>query len=111
MTHEEATDYIVWATGTSATIRYSAALKQYVLSKIRYCLPYFISLMLNEINKRTERIKNLQLQPNDIDEAFNEVVKNNDHFNDWKSRLFDYFSWPDAEFVHEVLICIAHECY
>lgn len=108
LTNIEAMDYIRWATGNKATIRYTEALMQHLLSKIRYCLPYFINLMLNEINSRARKNNNPAITINDIDSAFDEVVKNSDHFKDWKSRLFDYMPLPDAEFVNEVLIYIAH---
>jgi len=108
LTNEEAIEYIRWATGNNATIRYTEALMQHLLSKIRYCLPYFINLMLNEINSKARKNNNPAITINDIDNAFDEVVKNSDHFKDWKSRLFDYMPLPDAEFVNEVLIIIAH---
>lgn len=108
LSNEEAIEYIRWATGNSATIRYTEALMRHLLSKIRYCLPYFINLMLHEINCKALKNKNPAITINDIENAFDEVVKNSDHFKDWKSRLFDYMPLPDAEFVNEVLIFIAH---
>ncbi|WP_143774486.1 hypothetical protein [Niastella vici] len=109
LTNEEAIDYILWATGNKATIRYTEVLMQYLLSKIQYCLPYFINLMLDEINSKARKNHNPAITVNDIDRAFDEVVKNSDHFKDWKSRLFDYMPLADAEFVNEVLIFIAHK--
>ena len=109
LTNREAIEYIRWATGNNATIRYTEALMRYLLSKIRYCLPYFINLMLNEINSKALKDNNRAITINEIDSAFDEVVKNSDHFKDWKSRLFDYMPLPDAEFVNEVLIFIAHK--
>ena len=81
---------------------------QHLLSKVRYCLPYFINLMLNEINSKARKNNKPAIAITDINNAFEEVVKNSDHFKDWKSRLFDYMPLPDAEFVNEVLIYIAH---
>ena len=108
LTNGEAIKYVRWATGNNATIRYTEALMQHLLSKINYCLPYFINLMLNEINSKARKDNNAVITINDIDKAFDEVVKNSDHFKDWKSRLFDYMPLPDANFVNEVLIFIAH---
>jgi len=109
LTNEEAIDYIRWATGNNATIRYTEKLIQHLLSKIRYSLPYFINLMLHEINSKARKDSNPAITINDIDKAFEEVVKNSDHFKDWKSRLFDYMPLPDASFLNEVLIYIAHK--
>ena len=109
LTKEEAIEYVRWATGNKATIQYSEALMQHLLSKIRHYLPYFINLMLHEINRKARKDKNSAITINDIDSAFDEVVKNSDHFKDWKSRLFDYMPLTDAEFVNEILIFIAHK--
>jgi hypothetical protein len=108
LTNEEATAYVRWATGNKATIQYTEVLMQHLLTKVRYNLPYFINLMLHEINRNARKNKNSAITINDIDNAFEAVVKNSDHFKDWKSRLFDYMPSPDAKFVNEVLIYIAH---
>jgi hypothetical protein len=109
LTETEAINYINWATGNKATIQYTEMLKLHLLSKIRYCLPYFINLMLHEINNKALKVNNPIITITDIDSAFDTVVKNSDHFKDWKSRLFDYMPLPDAEFVNEILIHIAHK--
>lgn len=105
----KALDYIDWAT-KKATIKYDENLKNYLLEKIQhYYTPYFINLMLDEIDKigrkgNIQDIKNL-----DIDNAFNKVVKNNEHFADWKNRLSEYLPQNDFNFVNEILIHIAHK--
>lgn len=104
----EAMRYIQWAT-SYATIPYDEELCSYLLSKVRYYLPYFINLMLDEIDKKAHRANKRTITAADIDAAFDDVVENNDHFSDWKSRLFDYMSAEDAEFLNDVLIYIAHE--
>lgn len=109
LTTHEAIDYIRWATGNKATIQYTQELMEHLLLKIKYCLPYFINLMLHEINSKARKERIIEISINNIDDAFNSVVKNSDHFKDWKSRLFDYMPFLDAEFVNEILIYIAHK--
>jgi uncharacterized protein len=107
LTDDEAVDYIEWAT-KDATIKYEGELKSYFLSKINYFIPYFMNLMLDEVNKQARKIRNPTITRLDIDAAFDKVVKNSDHFNDWKSRIFDYYPAIEADFLNEVLIFIAH---
>ncbi|HEY4195883.1 MAG TPA: AAA-like domain-containing protein [Mucilaginibacter sp.] len=108
LTKQEADKYISWATDNNATIQYDEELQTYLLSKIQYYLPYFINLMLDEINKKARKDNVAGISKKDIDAAFEKIVKNNDHFKDWKNRLFDYMPMPDALFLNEVLIYIAH---
>jgi uncharacterized protein len=108
LTFEEAQNYVDWAT-IEATIQYNELLKNHLLSKINYFIPYFINLMLNEINRVGRKTNNPTITPLIIDAAFNEIVKNSDHFTEWKSRIFDYFSVEDADFMNEVLVFLAHK--
>lgn len=101
--------YIDWAT-EEATIIYDEKLKTYVLQKIQhYYTPYFINLMLDEIDKigRKENKRNITYE--DIDTAFKKVVINNEHFADWKNRLSEYLPKNDFAFVNKVLIHLAHK--
>jgi hypothetical protein len=84
-------------------------MKNYLLQKIQhYFTPYFINLMLEEINKIARKRNNSTFAEQDIDEAFLNVEKSNEHFADWKSRLEDYMPKGDFVFVNEILIHIAH---
>lgn len=107
LTLNEATHYITWAT-EDASIQYDEPLLQYLLLKINHFIPYFINLMLDEIDKSARKTAQFNLNETTIDTAFDSIVKNNDHFKDWKNRLFDYFSPADSAFLHNVLIYIAH---
>jgi len=105
----QALDYIGWAT-QKATIKYSDKLKTYLLETIQhYYTPYFINLMLDEIDRKGRKDNIPNITNSDIDIAFNKVIKNNDHFADWKSRLKDYMPKDDFDFVNEILIHIAHK--
>lgn len=98
----EAADYIQWAT-KDATIQYSPALAKRLLDKIRYYVPYFINLMLDEINRTARKKGTPKINKTDIEAAFEKVIASNDHFADWKSRLFEYMPAQDALFLNDVL--------
>jgi len=101
--------YIDWAT-KKATIAYNDNLKTYLLHKIQhYYTPYFINLMLDEIDKVARKDNKQNITKTDIDIAFNKVVKNNEHFADWKNRLSEYLPKNDFALVNNILIHIAHK--
>lgn len=105
----QALHYIDWATKESS-IKFNDKLKNYLLQKIQhYYTPYFINLMLDEIDKIGRKVNNANIAGPDIDTAFNKVVKNNEHFADWKNRLSEYLPKIDFDFVNEILIHIAHK--
>ena len=104
---EESRRYITWVTH-EATIQYDEELKEYLLNKIVYQLPYFINLMLDEINTKAQKVKNVNISTDDIDKAYEAVTKQSDHFVEWKNRLVQYFPKDESEFMNAVLIHIAH---
>ncbi len=106
----EASEYIDWAT-KNATVQYDHTLKEYLLSKISYFLPYFINLMLDEIDKAAIKTQDPIITIENIDNAFESIVKHSDHFKDWKIRLTDYFTKDQAKFMNEILAYISHKEY
>ncbi len=108
MNRAEALKYVSWATN-GATVQYDAALAEHLLDQIQHFIPYFINLMLDEINKAAKKIQNPAIEKAKIDAAFEAIVKNSDHFKEWKNRLTDYFEPAQKAFLNESLIFIAHE--
>ncbi|GAB6013296.1 hypothetical protein [Viscerimonas tarda] len=104
----EAYGYIDWATA-DATVTYTTELKQYLLGKIQYFAPYFINLLLDEINKQARKANNPEIRMEHIDTAFDTIVKTSAYFMDWKKRLQDYMPKADFDFVNEILIHTAHK--
>lgn len=103
----EVDDYIDWTTN-AATVKYNDKMKGYLKSKVQYFVPYFINLMLDEINKIAFKNRNHILTEEIIDIAFNNIVRNSGYFEDWKKRLADYMPSSDFKFVNEILKHIAH---
>lgn len=104
----EAKDYIQWAT-ESATVKYDDNIREYLLDKIQYFIPYFISLMLDQINRMAKASGNPVITTEIIDAAFDAVIKNNENFTEWSNRLSVYFPKTEATFLHEVLAQIAQK--
>jgi len=108
LTREEAKQYITWAT-PEATVQYDPSLVEYLLDRVGHYIPFFINLMLDEINKAALKTNNPLISTADIDAAAAAIVKNSDHFKEWKNRLNDYFASTEKTFLQEILVCIAHE--
>lgn len=107
MDMDETRDYIQWAT-QGATVQYPEELVLYINKKVNYNVPYFLNLMLDEIDRRAKKAKNSKITQADVDQAFDLIVKNSEHFRDWKLRLSNYLPQADYKFCNEVLIHMAH---
>lgn len=105
---EEAKTYIAWAT-QDATVQYDAELTEHLLNQVGHFIPYFINLMLDDVNKTARKRNDSAIATADIHSAFGTIAKNNDHFKEWKNRLSDYFSPTEQAYLREVLTCTAHE--
>ncbi|MEA3445906.1 MAG: AAA-like domain-containing protein [Bacteroidota bacterium] len=105
---EHAKHYIGHVT-KNATVKYPYSLSKYLITKISYPIPYFINLILEEVNKKAKRNNTRIISEKDIDIAFDKVVKDSSYFKDWKHRLFDYFTLNEALFLNEILLFIAHK--
>lgn len=107
LTHAEAVDYIAWAT-QGATVQYDAALVTCLLDKVNHYIPYFLNLLLDEVNRMARSTSTPHVTNDDIETAFWAVVKNHKNFEDWKNRLFAYFPEQEADFLNEILTFTAH---
>ena len=106
---ESAKEFIEWAT-LNASIQYDKELTNYLLQKIQhYYTPYFINLMLDEIDKQARATANKSISKIDIDNAFDKVIINNKNFADWKNRLSVYLPKDEFLFLNEILTHIAHK--
>jgi hypothetical protein len=108
LSEKEACKYIDWATN-GASVAYTANLKQYLLNKINYYVPFFINLLLDEINKQAKKTYNPTITNKCIDIAFDIVIERSDYFDDWKNRLQKFMPQKDFNFVNEILIHAAHK--
>lgn len=103
---KEATQLIKQLT-ENATIQYSDENTSYLISKIEYLLPYFVQLMLTEINQISFMNEITDIDKELIDKAFENVAKNTASFDDWVKRLKDYQK-ENFGFVNTILTFCAH---
>jgi len=108
LTHEAAVEYVKWATDNSSLF-FDPALIEYLLGKIHYYVPYFINLMLNDINSQARSINDPEITEQQIDNAFETIVTQDYYFHDWEDRLKQYMTKADFNFVNELLIHTAHK--
>ncbi|WP_428069730.1 AAA-like domain-containing protein [Chryseobacterium gambrini] len=104
----EVLDYISTVT-KNASVQYDEEKILHIKNKIQYFVPYFINLMLDEIDKAAIKRNDPKITIEHIDEAFNAIIKNNDNFSDWKKRLTDYLPKEDFSFINEILTHISHK--
>ena len=100
-------NYIEWAM-KGASISFQEGAVSYLKYKIQYLVPYFINLMLDEIDKAAMKKEQIIITDKEVDDAFEKIVKNNTYFIDWKRRLKDYLEPNHFKFVNQVLTHIAH---
>ena len=106
-TKKQAIAYIHHVT-KDATITYSANLAGYILDKVSYLIPYFINLILREVDLYLYK-NNLKTPTKKIiNTAFDIIVKENKYFDDWKDRLIEYYPDNEARFMNEILVYLAH---
>ncbi len=81
-------DYLV----KDATIQIDIEIRKYLLQKIGHHIPYYIQVILEECDDLLYDEERPKLTIADIDKAYKQLLKKNEKFNDWDSRLSRYFS-------------------
>ena len=101
-------NYIEW-TMENVSFSFQEGVISYLKNRIKYLVPYFINLMLDEIDKAAMKKRQTIITTKEVDEAFDIIVKNNAYFIDWKQRLKDYLKPNHFKFVNTILIHISHK--
>ena len=85
-----------------ATIQLSQEIQEFLLNKIGNYIPYYIQLLIEECDEMLYHEKRTVLTQKDVVQGYNNLLKKNDKFEDWDSRLTEYFKelYP---FLHNVL--------
>lgn len=73
-----------------ATIQLSNKMVEYLKERIEYLLPYYIQLMIEEIDLIACGNRQPTIVRKTIDLAFDRVLKKRSNFEDWLERLKDY---------------------
>jgi hypothetical protein len=74
-----------------ATMQISPETRTYLLNKIGYFIPFYIQLLIEECDTILYNDQRFELQPNDIDLAYKQLLKKHKNFEDWDGRLSKYF--------------------
>ena len=82
----------------------------YILKKIDILIPYFIQLIIEESDTILHKQNRTEVQKEDIDRAFDNIVKHDENLQDWESRLKPpYLNKNAYGFCKEVLTICAFE--
>lgn len=93
---------------SEATISFSDDSRQYMKNKIAYLLPYYIQLMLEEIDLVAYNEENADITRQTIDSAFDNVLGKSPNFEDWLVRLKQY-QHEHFPFINDILKTCAHK--
>ena len=83
---------------------------QHINIKLKHLVPYFIQLIIEECDKLLHSETRTELTKNDINNAFETIVKTEKNLNDWEDRLRpDYLTKEAFRFCREILTVVAHD--
>lgn len=101
LTSDEADKLIAQITA-GATIQLSAGTVDYLKTKINHLLPYYLQLMIEQVDLIGRQKQQPDITDDVIDEAFEQVIQENKNFDDWLIRLKDYHK-DVFPFINELL--------
>ena len=83
---------------------------KHINNKLKHLIPYFIQLIIEECDRLLFDEYRKNLTKNDIDKAFDIIVKTEKNLNDWENRLRpDYLTKEAFEFCRKILTVVAHD--
>jgi len=101
LTSDEADQLIAQIT-KGATIQLPPGVIGHLKTKINHLLPYYIQLMVEQIDLIARQKQQPSIITDIIDEAFEQVIHENKNFDDWLIRLKDYHK-DVFPFINEIL--------
>lgn len=105
---EEGKNFIQFIT-KSSSITISDETSELLLNRIGYLIPYFIQKMVEECNKILHRKTQPKLTQEEIEQAFNNLLKYDENLKDWESRLKEpYLAKKASTFCKEILTTVSH---
>ena len=81
----------------------------YVLDKIKWLIPFYIQLIVQELNRITEQNGIGEIDEKLIDGAFNRILEQRNHFEHWNTRLRKAYKAEDYTFAVSILNLISNE--
>ncbi|TAD83348.1 MAG: hypothetical protein EAY75_14975 [Bacteroidetes bacterium] len=105
---EEVGEFISFLT-ENASMQINASSTAHIIVKTGH-LPYYIQLIIEECDEILEENNTPNLTHEVIDRAHRQLIKKNEHFSDWDSRLSKYFP-SKYTFLLAVVTKCAHNGY
>jgi len=90
-----------------ATIRFSVEMEEYLKEKVHYLLPYYLQLMIEEIDLVAYEEQTPDVTIEIVNDAFQRVLGKRKNFEDWLERLKDYQK-ECFPFLNDILKHVAH---
>jgi len=81
----------------------------YILEKIEWLIPFYLQLVIQELNAICREKKITQVSNSSINQAFAEMLEQRNHFEHWHERLRTSLKGNDYVFVKEVLNLISEQ--
>lgn len=81
----------------------------YMLNKLKWLIPFYIQLMVDEIDKLELPGEAPEIKKKDIDRAFDQAIEHRNYFSNWHTRLRRSYSGPEYTFVKELLNYISEK--
>jgi hypothetical protein len=106
LTDPEATRLITQLTN-GATIQLPEDVQSYLKQKIGYLLPYYLHLMIEELNVIAFENKIPEVTIGMVDMALQNILSRKKNFEDWILRLKEYYA-ENFAFINEILKHAAH---
>jgi hypothetical protein len=105
--NEELIDFIRHLT-EGASMEISDEIGEYIKNKIVHLIPYYLQILLEGCDDILRKEARVKLSIEDIDKAYDILLKHNDYFRDWDGRLSEYF--PEKyKYFEKVLTHCAHQ--
>lgn len=77
--------------------------KEYMISRIDFLSPFYIQLIVDELDQLCNKNNLKQALAETVDEAINEAIKNRNHFLNWEERLRRALTGSSFKFAKELL--------
>ena len=94
----------------NATMQFEGDIENHLFKKVgEYLIPYFIQQMLERCDHILRRKNSAVLTTDDIDLAFEDLLKHDENLKDWEARLKPpYLTKNSFEFCKQILTICAH---
>jgi hypothetical protein len=105
LTQEESEKFISELEKTEV-LKLSKELKEYIIKKIEWLIPYFIQITIKELSDEYSDSEE-ELKEDSIDKIFQKMITVNNYFSHWNTRLNNSYKDEKYKFIVKVLNLIS----